>query len=165
MLEKKSLLIIISIFSLTLSIISISIIDNDIITDDVFKSYIIEVNKDLLGEETLAGDETIKFLNDNTFSAYKGWGNSIHGTYSINDNIINCIITSSSGEYSPKQKTYAKLSFKILDNATLEIIEASETYKIKTTMLSDDGNWILTDEDKNMTLSPFIKGIKFHLEK
>ena len=126
--------------------------------------YIINVNTDLLGEDSSASDETIEFLDENKFRAYVGWGNNVFGTYTITNNTINCTITSFSGEYSPEQKTNAQITFEVVDNSTIKILSASKTYKVKISTLID-GSWTLTDQDKDMFLTPFIQGIEFNLEK
>lgn len=127
-------------------------------------TYIINVNTDLLGEDSSASDETIEFLDENKFRAYVGWGNNVFGTYTITNNTINCTITSFSGEYSPEQKTNAQITFEVVDNSTIKILSASKTYKVKISTLID-GSWTLTDQDKDMFLTPFIQGIEFNLEK
>ena len=127
-------------------------------------TYLIEVDTYLLGEDHMVEDANINFFNDNKFTAYLSWGKNLHGNYIINDNIINCTVTSFSSEYSPEQKTEATISFEVLNDSTIKVLEASETYRIKTTMLSN-GTWVLTDDDKDFYLFPFFKGIKFNLEK
>ena len=92
------------------------------------------------------------------------FGNYIQGTYTVSNNIINCILTSASGEYSPAQEVSGKISFKINNNSEIEIIDIPESYKIRTTELSENG-WILTDETKDMEFWPLIKGIKYVSDK
>jgi len=131
-------------------------------------NYAIQFDADLLGEEfKQAGNEIkgcdyeISFLENNTFIAYMNFGNSIEGTYSIsNDNKINCIITSASGEYSPKQEVSGRISFKINSNSEIEILDIPEFYTIKTSTSTESG-WVLTDETKEMAFWPLVEGIKF----
>lgn len=130
--------------------------------------YAIQFNADLLGEEfEQAGNEIkgcdyeISFLENNKFIAYMNFGNSIEGTYSVSDdNKINCILTSASGEYSPKQKINEKISFKINSDSEIEIIEVPEFYTIKTSKTTESGE-VLTDETKEMGFWPLVEGIKF----
>lgn len=134
-------------------------------------NYIIQFNSNILGEKfNEVGNETkdcnyeISFLNNNKFTIYMNFGNYIQGTYTVSNNIINCILTSASGEYSPAQEVSGKISFKINNNSEIEIIDIPESYKIRTTELSENA-WILTDETKEMEFWPLIKGIKYVSDK
>jgi hypothetical protein len=134
-------------------------------------NYIIQFNSNILGEKfNEVGNETkdcnyeISFLDNNKFTIYMNFGNYIQGTYTVSNNIINCILTSASGEYSPAQEVSGKISFKINNNSEIEIIDIPESYKIRTTELSENG-WILTDETKEMEFWPLIKGIKYVSDK
>ena len=109
-------------------------------------------------------DHEVSFLEDNTFSIYMSWGNSIKGTYTVSNDIINCIITSAVGEYSPEQETTGKISFKIINNSEIEIIDVPETYTIKVSEITDSG-WVLTDETTEMRFWPLVEGIKFVSDK
>ena len=129
-------------------------------------NHYVQSNETPLDDGINSTDCSISFLEDNTFTAYIGWGNNISGTYNISgDNIINCTVDNSWGEYSPNQETYAEISFKMNSDTEIEVIAASEYYTIKSTNLNENGNgWILTDEDKDMPLGIEIKkGIKFVL--
>lgn len=130
-------------------------------------NYVIQFDANLLGEEyKTAGNEIkgcdyeISFLNNNKFTAYMNFGNSIEGSYTVSNNIINCIITSASGEYSPTQQIEGKFSFKINNNSEIEIIDIPESYAIKNSEISSEG-WILTNETKEMKFWPLVEGIKF----
>ena len=100
--------------------------------------YVIQFDENLLGSEfTEAGSEIkdcnyeIAFLEDNRFSIYMGFGNLVEGTYEIvNNDMINCKVTSAYGEYSPKQQVNGEISFKINNENELQILEIPETYKI-----------------------------------
>ena len=79
--------------------------------------YVIQFDEYLLGEEyETAGNElkeesyTISFLNNNEFNIYMGFGNSVQGNYTISNNIVNCILTTARGEYSPIQEIEGKKS-------------------------------------------------------
>lgn len=133
--------------------------------------YVIQFNENLLGNEFAeSGDEIkgcnyeIAFLENNKFSIYMNFGNVIEGTYEIVDNnIINCKVTSALGEYSPSQPIEGKITFKINSENELEIIEIPETYTINITEYKDE-KWVLTDETKEMVYWPLVKGIKYTLD-
>ena len=148
----------------------------EIKTDDVatkkFKpgEYRILPDLQILGEEYFYmadyGVETISFSNDGTFSADLGWGIGISGNYEVSNDTISCIINEYSGEYSPDQETDGKIVFKIKnasDNSVdlIEIIEISDSFKVKETISSETGGWTLTNNDKDMPLYPLMEGIKF----
>lgn len=76
------------------------------------------------------------------------------------ENIINCIVTSARGEYSPLQKIEGKISFKINSDSEIEITDIPESYTIRISSTSAEG-WVLTDETKEMGFWPLVKGIKF----
>lgn len=125
--------------------------------------YDIQVDKSILDDvEGTAGDEAIEFLGDNKFNAYTGFGNGISGTYTVLDNRIDCIADTFYSEYGPNQKINASMSFKINNKSEIELIDTSETYEIK---IVDIPNNTLTNETKDMSLWPFVKGIKFILSK
>lgn len=125
--------------------------------------YYIQVDKSILDDaEGIAEDEAIEFLEGNTFNAYTGFGNAISGTYTVSDNKIDCIADTFHSEYGPNQKINASMSFKINSKSEIELINTSETYEIK---IVDIPNNTLTDETKDMSLWPFVKGIKFILSK
>ena len=126
-------------------------------------NYYIQVDNSILKEDDgSTGDESIEFLDNNTFNAYTGSGNGISGTYTISNSKIDCIAETSYGEYGPNQKINASISFKINSSSEIEIINASESYEIK---LVDILNNTLTDETKDMSLWPFVKGVKFILSE
>ena len=135
-------------------------------------NYVIQFDSNLLGEKFKESGNEIKecnyeisFLDNNKFTIYMNFGNYIQGTYAIsNDNIINCILTSTSGEYSPIQEIDEKISFKINSNSEIEVIDIPESYTIRTTELSETG-WILNEETKEMKFWPLVKGIKYVLHK
>lgn len=129
-------------------------------------SYVVQPDEKILGDITdIMGDEDITFSENNKFDAYIGFGNNVSGTYSISDpNTINCTITSFVGEYSPEQKVDGSMTFKIIDDSTIELVNASTTTKVQTTNLTDSG-WVLSGEYKDLSLRPFEKGIKFVLSK
>ena len=135
-------------------------------TTDKFEigNYKIQPDRNLLDsgyfEMADYGDEMISFLDNGRFEAYLGWGNRISGNYEVTDDTINCIIVKYDGEYSPEQDTKGKIVFKIIDSKTLEIIEASESCKVRSTEMTDKG-WAVIIEEKDQMLYPFIKGIKF----
>lgn len=145
--------------------------NNNAFTNNIIEfkpaEYVIQFNADLLGEEfESAGNEikgesyTISFLNNNKFNIYMGFGFSVQGTYAVSNNIINCILTSASGEYSPTQEIEGKISFKIISDSEIEIIDIPKSYKIRTSEISDSG-WVLTDETKELEFWPLVKGIKY----
>lgn len=125
-------------------------------------SYVVKPDKNILGDiSDISGEENIKFSENNKFSAYIGFGNGFSGTYNISEqNIINCNITTFVGEYGPDQKVTGSLTFKINDASTIEVVDASESIKIQISNLTDNG-WTLSDEYKDLSLIPFVKGIKF----
>lgn len=130
-------------------------------------SYTIQFDANLLGKEFETADNEIKendyeisFLANNEFIAYIGWGFSLEGNYTISNNIINCIITSVSSEYSPSQQIEGKFSFKINSNFEIELTDIPETYTIRTSEITSEG-WVLTNETKEMSFWPLVKGIKF----
>ena len=130
-----------------------------------------QFNADLLGEqfesagnEIKGGSYTISFLDNNKFNIYMEFGNSVQGTYTISNNIINCILTSASGEYSPTQEIEGKISFKIISDSEIEIIDIPEFYTIRTSETSNAG-WVLTDETKEMEFWPLVEGIKYVYNK
>lgn len=125
--------------------------------------YYIQVDKSILDDtEGITEDESIEFLEGNTFNAYTGFGNGISGTYTVSDNKIDCIADSFHSEYGPNQKINASMSFKINSKSEIELVNTSETYQIK---IVDIPNNTLTNETKDMSLWPFVKGIKFILSK
>lgn len=132
-------------------------------------TYQIQFNEDLLGEEFKSSGNEIKgcnyeisFYENNKFSINLGFGHRATGFYAISDNIITCNIDTVEGEYGPSQRTKASISFKINSNSEIEIINASESYEIKVV---DIPNNSLTDEFKDMSLWPLVKGIKYVLSK
>lgn len=132
-------------------------------TNFTMGEYSIQVDKSILDDaEGIAGDEAIEFLEGNIFNAYTGFGNAISGTYTVSDNKIDCIADKFHSEYGPNQKINASMSFKINSKSEIELINTSETYEIK---IVDIPNNTLTDETKDMSLWPFVKGIKFILSK
>lgn len=148
---------------------------NNINTDNTinFKpdNYIIKFDADLLGEEFEESGNEIKecnyeisFLNNNEFNIYMGFGNSVEGTYTIDNNIINCKLTSLNGEYSPSQEINGEISFKINSDSEIEIIDIPEFYTIRTSEAGENG-WVLTDETKEMRFWPLVKGIKYTFNK
>lgn len=147
-------------------------VSNDITIELEPSNYVIQFEADLLGENfESCGNEIkgcnyeISFLDNNKFTANMNFGNSIQGTYIIsNDNVINCIITSASGEYSPTQEVDGKISFKINSDSEIEIIDIPESYTIKISELGEAG-WVLTDENKEMGFWPLVEGIKFVSDK
>lgn len=92
------------------------------------------------------------------------FGNSIEGSYTISNNIINCIITSASGEYSPTQKIEGKNSFKINSDSEIEITDIPESYTIRTSETSPEGLG-LTDNTKKIEFWPLVESIKFVSDK
>lgn len=144
-----------------------NISNNNISTENSFKlgNHYVQSDETPLNDGINTSDCEISFLENNTFTAYIGWGNAISGTYKISDdNIIECTVNTAWGEYSPKQETYAKFSFKINSNSEIEILDASEFYQVKVTNLNESGQWVLTDENKDMSLG-IEKGIKFVLSE
>lgn len=132
-------------------------------TNFTMGEYYIQVDKSILDvAEGIAEDEAIEFLGDNTFNAYTGFGNAISGTYTVSDDKIDCIADTFHSEYGPNQKINASMSFKINSKSEIELIGTSETYEIK---IVDIPNNTLTNETKDMSLWPFVKGIKFILSK
>lgn len=132
-------------------------------TNFTMGKYYIQVNESILDDtEGIAEDESIEFLDDNTFNAYTGFGNGISGTYTVSDNKIDCIADTFHSEYGPNQKINASMSFKINNKSEIELIDTSKTYEIK---IVDIPNNTLTNETKDMSLWPFVKGIKFILSK
>lgn len=129
-------------------------------------SYVVQPDEKILDDITdIMGDEDITFSENNKFDAYIGFGNYVSGTYSLSDsNTINCTITSFIGEYSPEQKVDGSMTFKIIDDSTIELVNVSTTTKVQTTNLTDSG-WVLSGEYKDLSLRPFEKGIKFVLSK
>lgn len=145
--------------------------NNNVSTDNKIPfepaNYVIQFDANLLGEEYEAAGNEIKgcdyeisFLDDNKFTAYMNFGNFIEGSYTISNNIINCIVTSARGEYSPLQKIEGKISFKINSDSEIEITDIPESYTIRISSTSAEG-WVLTDETKEMGFWPLVKGIKF----
>ena len=125
--------------------------------------YSIQIDKSILDDtEGIAEDESIEFLEGNTFNAYTGFGNCISGTYTVSDSKIDCIANTFHSEYGPNQEINASMSFKINNKSEIELIGTSETYQIK---IVDIPNNTLTNETKDMSLWPFVKGIKFILSK
>ena len=127
------------------------------------EEYKIQPDRNILDESYFDisnyGDEYIKFLPDGTFTAYHGWGIWLMGSYEVKDNKIYCNVEKDEeGIASTVGKTSAKIVFEIKDSKTIEIIEAPEYYRIK---VRDYTKSILTDEEKDMSMSPFVKGIKF----
>lgn len=125
-------------------------------------SYVVKPDKNILGDiSDISGEENITFSEDNKFSAYIGFGNTVAGNYTITDeNIINCTIDTFVGEYSPEQKTSGNITLKIIDDSTVEVIDVSESVDIRMSELTND-SWSLTDEHKDIGLRPFEKGVKF----
>ena len=130
-------------------------------------TYNIQIDKSIIDEDSYIGanDENIEFSDDNKFEAYIGEGAIIAGKYSISDNIVNCTIETFESEYTPEQKVTGRISFKIVDDSTIEIASVSETIKIETGTLDENGKWVLSGEYKDLYLSPFVEGIKFVLSK
>lgn len=137
-------------------------------TNTEFKpaTYVIQFDENLLGEEfKLAGGEIkdckyeITFLEDSKFDINTGFGNSVQGTYSVDNNIINCKLISSNGENLSKNSINEEISFKINNDSELEIINISDVYTIKVRDMNGK------EESKEMTLWPLVKGIKYIIEK
>lgn len=132
--------------------------------------YVMQLDAELLegiyepyGNEFTEWNREISFLKDNTINIYMGEGISIQGTYTVSNDIINCTITSTSGEYSPAQEITGKISFRIISNSEIEIIDVPESYTIKVSELTDSG-WVLTDETTEISFVPLVEGIKFIAE-
>ena len=131
-------------------------------------TYTIKFNADLLGEDydnsdylMEEDDYTIEFLENKEVQFILGWGIFMKGTYTIVDeDTINCRLTSCGGEMSPEQKVNEKVSLKMNSKSEIEIVDIPETYTINVTELGDSG-WEITDETKEMEFWPFVKGIKF----
>ena len=136
-------------------------IANEEKSDFKIGEYFIQIDTSILTEtDGLVGDESIEFLEHNKFNAYTGFGNGVAGTYSISNNEILCIADTFYSEYGPEQKINTTLTFKINSNSQIEIINTSDIYTIN---IVDIINNTLTDETKEMSLWPFIVGIKFNL--
>lgn len=124
--------------------------------------YMIQPNRELLEKEYFEyatyGDEQIVFYENGTFSAYLGWGMNISGTYNKENNNIYCDANKFFADNMPDQTITASIYFKIIDESTIEIINTSKEFIIRP---GDLINNTLTNEEKEMSLHPFVKGIKF----
>ena len=130
----------------------------NIIGDEGTK-YVVREDENLnISEPEL--DVNIFFSENSLFYAYMSFGNSISGSYEYKDNKFICTITEACGEYSPIQKTTGKIVFEKIDDLTLKILDASDFYKIKITQ-NIESEWVLTDENKEMSLHPFVKDAIF----
>ena len=127
-----------------------------------YGTYTIDKNTALLSEvELLTADESIKFSDDNTFIIYTGWGYTVSGTYAITDGKIVCTANKFISENTSQEVNF-KIELKVNSDSEIEITNAPETYTIYT---EDFINKKLTDEIKEMPLSPLINGIKLKLSK
>ena len=105
------------------------------------------------------GRESIEFKENNKFDANLGFGTGLSGTYKVENDIINCSVdTFIDGTSEIQEKTSAKFSLKMINDSLLEVVDASESYRIKTI---DYSTLKLNEEEKDMTLFPIEKGIKF----
>ena len=102
-------------------------------------------------------DSSITFHSDNTFIAYLGFGNTIDGTYTIKDDTITCKATSFTNEYSPIQNISVNFSFQKISDAILKVNSADSSYRVKTTNMNDDGEWVYDGDTKDMPLTSFTK--------
>lgn len=130
-------------------------------SDFTLGNYYIQIDSLILNNgEFITGDEGIEFLEDNQFRAYIGSGNGILGNYVISGNEINCTANEAYSEYGPLQEINVSLTFKMNSNSEIELLNASESYKVHVV---DIPNNALTAETKDMSLWPFVKGTKFML--
>lgn len=129
------------------------------------KIYLINLDKDILGKDILLSDDCYISLKDNgKFFIYLSWGIGVSGTYEKINKTINCTIDTAVCEHLPDQKTSGKISFKIIDDSTIEVTNASESFKTKGGEYDEEtGEYILSGEDGTLLLYPFIKGAKFTL--
>lgn len=123
--------------------------------------YIVNMDGDMLNQFQELSDSYIEFLADNKFSLYY-YGSVINGTYTISDEtIINCICQNVQDNYI-NQKIDATITFKVIDNSTITVINSSKTYRIETWDYDYDNNEVvLSGKYKDMSLFPFTKGISF----
>ena len=133
--------------------------------------YVIEFDEALLGDEYKTAGNEIKgcdyrlSFSGGKFNADMNFGNSVGGVYSVSgDGVVLCSLKTSSGEYSPVQNISGEITFKILSESELEILSAPESYVIKLCELNG-GEWVLTDENKELGFWPLIDGISFKLAK
>lgn len=134
-------------------------------------NYVIEFDEALLGDEYKTAGNEIKgcdyrlSFSSGKFTADMNFGNRVGGVYSVSgDGVVLCSLKTASGEYSPVQNISGEITFKILSESELEILSAPESYVIKLCELSG-GEWVLTDENKELGFWPLVKGIKFRLSK
>lgn len=129
--------------------------------------YPIEYNPE--ENERFGMDEEITFYSDNKFEAYIGWGMKIFGDYNISkDGDINCNIKQEASHlHSEKTDIFgsAQISFKILENNTIEVVESSNVFTIYVLGLGDDGEYYVTNNTKEYSLYPFQKSARFSLVK
>ncbi len=123
--------------------------DNDFLTS---RNYSDELN-----------DAYIVFNKDNSFYAYLGFANMIHGSYTMANNIITCNATTFTNDYSPTQNISASITFKNNNDTILTVMSASPSYHIKTTNIDEDGNWIFDGGEKDMPLTVFSNGVTYTL--
>ena len=125
-------------------------------------TYIIQPDKNILKasyyETADIGDEGIEFKENGKFGAYLGWGMSISGNYELKNDVLSCIANTFSADNMPDQTINATIEFKIIDETCIEIIETSGSFKMRSGNLENN---TLTDQINDMSLHPFVKGIKF----
>lgn len=133
--------------------------------------YVIEFDEALLGDEYKSAGNEIKgcdykfSFKDGEFTADMNFGNSVSGVYSVSgDGIVLCSLKTAVGEYSPVQNINGEISFKIVSESEIEILSAPESYVIKLCELNG-GEWVLTDENKELSFWPLVDGINFKLAK
>ena len=94
------------------------------------------------------------------------FGNSVGGVYSVSsDGVVRCLLKTAYGEYSPDQDIQGEIVFKAVSENQIEIVSAPESYTIKLCELNNNGEWVLTSEEKDLSLWPLVSGIKFKLAK
>lgn len=131
--------------------------------DDFFdESFVIAIDEapENGSEEIL--DSFIDFDADGSFNAYLGFGNTIFGSYTIKNNIITCNATTYANDYSPVQEISASFTLK-KDNAILKVISSSSTYRVKTTNMNENGDWVFDGEEKDLYLTSFTPGYTYTL--
>jgi len=147
--------------------------------NDMFVSsdWVIQFDEKILGDINEIPDEVIgsdykinfrkgsQFMMGNIFKIYLNEGNYVEGIYNANDSEIKCQLIYFYGEYSPVQNIDGNINFKINSDSEIEIVDIPNGFKVMNTRYTAyNGEWIVTDESKEMSFWPLVKGIKYTRE-
>ena len=131
-------------------------------------NYSIEVDPQT--PEMFLEDEYIKFLDNNEFEAYMGWGDFIYGHYAtLKDGTIKCNLETWNSDFMyPNQDKIIDtpvIVFKSKKNNTIEVIEASSGYEGRILVSNGNNEYFMSNETNIFSIFPFEPSATFVLDK